>query len=96
MAKEPPYVIDGYPRHANMVSANCRNERIFVTKKVKSPELDNTRRFYPKFNIIHSDEEVLSKNPNMTLINKSISVPIESIDGTEYYGRKDIIMQWNI
>ena len=96
MAKNLPYAVSGYPRHANMVSLNCRNERIFVNKKLKQPQLDNTVRFYPKFNIIEDDDSVLSKNPNMIPIDNPIHCPIESLDGSEYYGRKDIIMQWKI
>ena len=85
MAKNLPYAVSGYPRHANMVSLNCRNERAFINKKLKTPQLDNTTRFYPKFNII----EDIPQDKRMVPIQPDIQVPIESTDGSEYYGRKD-------
>ena len=90
MARNLPYAVAGYPRHTNMASINCRNQRIFINKKLKSPPLDNTTRFYPKFNIIEDEFSVLEKHPNYEPANTDISVPIEPIDGSNtYYGRKD-------
>ena len=95
MAKNLPYAVSGYPRHANMISINCRNERIFINKKLKYPELDNTTRFYPKFNIIEDEpSDVLKNYPTMDYVRSAINVPIESIDGSEYYGRRDIKIEY--
>lgn len=94
LAKNPPFAVSGYPRHANMVGLTCRNDRKFIVKKLKSPQLDNTTRFYPKFHIIADEDEVLKKNPNMIPVNSLVHIPIESIDGSEYYGRKDIIIEY--
>ena len=91
LARNLPYAVSGYPRHANMVNMGSRNDRHFINKKLKLPELDNTTRFYPKFNIIEDETSLLKKNPNMEPREPELKVPIEPIDGSnEYYGRKDI------
>ncbi len=52
MAMNPPYAVSGYPRRIYEVDNTCRNDKNFINKKSKCPELDNTERTFPKFKIL--------------------------------------------
>lgn len=96
MARNLPYAVSGYPRHTNYSNPCSRNQRIFVIKKLKSPQLDDTEKFYPKFHIIEDEDELLKKNPNMSPAPSNVRIPIEPMEGNnEYYGRSDIRIDYH-
>ena len=101
LAQSNPYTVAGYPRATIITDTSARNK--FVKNKdgvyVKVyngpkggggrnsftiPPIDNDTH-YPKFTIVQDGTEM----PNMEYRQPKISVPIKSIDGSEYYGRKD-------
>lgn len=85
LARTNEYHITGYPRSTCMLDIQSRNSRYFIKKKPESIQPSKSIR-YPKFTIIQSQEEL---PPGSHLIVPEIIVPIESINGGEYFGRKD-------
>ena len=77
LARKNPYGVAGYPRTTCTTDRFSRNMGIFSKKPINVPPIDNTRSF-PQFTVL--DEPVKPKP----------IVPISSIDGSEYFGRKDL------
>ena len=84
LAKNNPYGVSGFPRLTCITDIAPRNQRAFIKKKITTPPVDNTAR-YPKFTITASPDDVYDCEDSIS----SVQVPIKSIDGSEYYGRKD-------
>ena len=101
LAMSNQFAISGYPRATIITDTHSRNK--FVKNKdgayVKVyngpkagggrnsftiPPIDNNT-YYPKFTIIQDGSEM----PNMEYQHPEVTVPIESINGTQYYGRRD-------
>ena len=88
----------GYPRHTIITSSSGRNkfvknnEGAYVkvyngphrTTKLSIPPMDNTAH-YAKFTVIQDGTEAFG----MSYRQPEYTVPVESIKGNEYYGRKD-------
>jgi hypothetical protein len=91
LARTNPYVIAGYPRTTNMTDPYSRNMSIFSKKSIDVPPPDNTKR-YPHFTVIEEDADNIYNAENRK---SDITVPITSLDGSEYFGRKDIRTQFN-
>ena len=85
LAKNNPYSISSYPRLTIITDQLSRNRQIYITKNViQTTPLDNTV-YYPKFTIIQDGTETLGMEPR----EPGLIVPIISMNGDEYYGRKD-------
>lgn len=99
LAATNQYGVSGYPRSTIITDLNSRNHWVkdesgnYVKvyngpKKCKNPFkvplMDNTVH-YPKFTVIQDGTEM----PFMYYSQPDIRVPLTSIKGDEYYGRKD-------
>lgn len=101
LAQTNNYNISGYPRATIITDISARNKyvknkngayvKVYNGNKPGGgrnsftiPPMDNTAK-YAKFTIIQDGTEM----PNMTYKQPDIIVPIQSIKGDEYYGRKD-------
>jgi hypothetical protein len=98
LAKTNNFSVSGYPRSTIMSSNSGRNKfvrnkdgvyvKVYngpkVTKSFDMPQLDNTL-IYPKFTVIQDGTEAM----NMTYQQPEYKIPIKSVEGDEYYGRKD-------
>lgn len=78
------FSVSGYPRTTRMRDCQSRNDRHFVKKSMKLPPLDKEAK-YAKFTIIQEGTE----HPKMEYSEPDVHVPVISIKGDEYYGRKD-------
>ena len=78
LAKNNKIKVTGYPRRTYQTDISSRNIRAFVKKKSNVQPFDNSVSF-PKFTII--DDE-----PNQDDHSTNAFVPIESTDGSMYYG----------
>lgn len=88
LATHNPHGVSGYPRPTYMSDPSSRNDRRFVQISQPHVLIDNTPR-RPKFKII---EEALKDDARKYPIYPMYHVPIESIDGSTYYGREDCPM----
>lgn len=99
LALESQYTAPGYPRSTIMTYENGRNKWVqddngawnkvyngpgVVKKSPNIPPMDNKAKYF-KFTVIQQGNEL----PGMTYRIPQYEVPIESIEGDEYYGRKD-------
>lgn len=98
LAANNQFAVRGYPRLTIISNNSGRNKFVknsdgaYVkvyngptrTKKLNIPPMDQTAR-YAKFTIIQDGTEALG----MSYQQPTYTVPIESIKGNEYYGRKD-------
>lgn len=82
LAANNKYSVSGYPRHTYISDCHSRNDRHFVNKYI--PPVDNTAK-YAQFTVIQDGTEM----PHMEYQGTQVKVPISSIEGTEFYGRKD-------
>lgn len=82
LAHNNQYAVSGYPRHTYMSDSHSRNDRKFIKRYI--PPMDNTTK-YPKFTIIQEGNEM----PHMEYRGPQLKIPIKSIEGDEFYGRKD-------
>lgn len=86
LARTNPY--NQTPCHTDITNIGSRNMRCFIKKELKVQPLDNTRRF-PKFTVIEEPDPFKERMPS------DVIVPIESLDGSVYYGRNDIHTIYN-
>lgn len=85
LAKNNPYAVTGYPRLTIVTDRFSRNNPAFITRNsIKTPPIDNNY-YYPKFTIIQDGTETIGMEPR----EPGLIVPIISMNGDEYYGRKD-------
>jgi hypothetical protein len=100
LAATNQYAVSGYPRATIITDSGSRNKYVknssgaYVKvyngpgrngrKQLDIPPLDN-RAHYAKFTIIQDGTEL----PHMKYEQSKYVVPIESINGDEYYGRED-------
>ena len=82
LAANNQYAVSGYPRATIVTDTHSRNEKIFIKREI--PLMDNTQH-YAKFTVIQEGNEHM----NMSYIGPQVKVPVSSIDGKEFYGRKD-------
>ena len=97
LAATNQFAVRGYPRHTIITSSSGRNkfvkndEGAYVKvyngphrTKLSIPPMDNTAH-YAKFTVIQDGTEAFG----MSYRQPEYTVPVESIKGNEYYGRKD-------
>ena len=98
LAATNQFAIRGYPRYTIIGDMSSRNKYVKndngtyvkvyngpgIRNKLNIPPMDNTAH-YAKFTIIQDGTETLG----MTYRQPEYVVPIQSIKGNEYYGRKD-------
>lgn len=83
LAKTNPWGVTGYPRTTNIMDTASRNQRCTIIRKSNIPTIQNTY-LYPKFTILPDEDD-----PRRYPIPPVVEVPIESTDGSTYYGRED-------
>lgn len=98
LAATNQYAVRGYPRATVVTSVSGRNKwvqnengsyvKVYngpgVRKSLNIPPMDNTAKYF-HFKVIQNGNETLG----MTYKQPEYTVPIQSIKGDEYYGRKD-------
>lgn len=98
LAASNQFAVAGYPRPTILTSSSGRNKfvkndqgayvKVYngpgVRKSLNIPPMDNNA-YYAKFTIIQDGTEL----PNMEYKGSDIRVPLISLKGDEYYGRKD-------
>lgn len=97
LAATNQFSVRGYPRHTIITSDSSRNKYVKneegafvkvyngpVKNKLSIPPMDNSAH-YAKFTVIQDGTEAIG----MSYRQPEYTVPIESIKGNEYYGRKD-------
>lgn len=98
LAATNQFAVRGYPRQTIITSSSGRNKfvknesgayvKVYngpgARKQLNIPPMDNTAH-YAKFTIIQDGTEF----PGMTYRQPDYTVPIESIEGNEFFGRQD-------
>lgn len=109
LAMSNQFAVAGYPRATIITDGSSRNKFVknqngaYVKvyngpkagggrKSFSIPPIDNVNTFYPKFTITQDGSEM----PNMEYKQPEVKCPVRSIDGSEYYGRRDCRCVCNI
>jgi hypothetical protein len=97
LAKKNQFAVYGYPRATIVTNSGSRNKYVRNSQgayvkvyngpnknSIDIPPIDNTTH-YAKFTIIQDGTEM----PNMEYKPPEVKCPVSSINGTEFFGRKD-------